>query len=80
MPIRIRGLHLPAKLTGILPTPAPAPEPEPIPEVVLPVYEPEPVVPYVSTHEESDDDIVVPKKPKTKITNRTVALNPLSDS
>ena len=78
MPIRIRGLHLPAKLTGI--RPAPAPEPEPIPEVVLPVYEPEPVVPYVSNQDESDDEIVVPRKPKTKITNRTVALNPLSDS
>jgi hypothetical protein len=78
MPIRIRGLHLPAKLTGIRPAPA-APNPEPIPEVVLPVYEPEPVVPYVSTQDESDDEIVAPKKPKTTLTNRTVALNPLSD-
>ena len=78
MPIRIRGLRLPAKLTGLRSTP-PDPVPEPIQEVILPVYEPEPDRPYVAPEQESDEEIVVPRKPKTKITNRTVALNPLRD-
>lgn len=78
MPIRIRGLKLPAKLTGV--SPVPKQEPEPVVEVTIPVYEQEPVVPYVSKTDDSDDEIIAPKRPNTKLTNRTVALNPLSDA
>ena len=77
MPIRIRGLKLPAKLTGIRSTKKSEPEPEVVVSVEIPEYEP--VQEYVPAQEESDDEIIVSKKPKTNVKNRRVGINPLGE-
>jgi hypothetical protein len=73
MPIHIRGLRLPAKLRSHIVVPE-VPEIEKIPEVTIPVY-----TPYVSAQEDTDEEIEVPKLPKTNVKNRQVTLNPLSN-